>query len=182
MSAKDDTTSTRGSTKDKLIEAAIDIGKTCIYLLGGLTLLHFSDEKIVDYLGRIEKLKALREASLEYRNEGLESSTRLLRSSKRLGYSAYTLESSLASSTTDHYEKKVFRESAEEFLGSLRAFLSYSTDFSQREEGNSLSQAIEEILETLSVEELKAEDRRRLRIDIIILNSKLSKFVLKLTQ
>lgn len=168
--------------KEKIVEALIDITKTCIYLAGGLTLLHFSDDNIVNYLDKIEKLKALREASLEYKSEELESSTRLLRAARRLAYSTYSLESFLSSGGVDTYEIGVFRENANDFLISLRSYLSYTSNLELREEGTRISRSVEDLLTDLSNASFTPKNRRELRINSMLLSSSLSKFILKMTQ
>jgi hypothetical protein len=70
------------NTKDKIAEAIIDILKMAIYSVGVICLINFLKDDVVKYIENYEKVKAIREVTIETRNERTDASVKLIRSAK----------------------------------------------------------------------------------------------------
>jgi hypothetical protein len=116
-------------TKDKIVEAVIDVAKMAVYAAGAVLAVNILKEDVVKYINAYEKTRAERQVAVLQRNARVNASVTLVRFSKMLDYSRRVLDTRLSSgdhiSTSDVQD---FRDRLKDFSSSLKAYVSYSTD------------------------------------------------------
>ncbi len=163
---------------ERLIEAAVDVFKLISYAIIIIIFTSILKDDLVKYLGDIEKNKAVTDVALQLRNERLEASVKMVRSLNLFQHSTRIIIARL-SDVESHpgfaiRSIRKFKEQADDFSNSMRAFMAHTTDQTVEEAILNCNKMMDNLLDRLDDGEVDTEGYNYIRRNALLLDYELS--------